>query len=324
MAYFSVIIPVYNVERYIEQCMNSVLSQTFADFEIILVDDGSFDCCPQICDRFAEIDNRVHVIHKANSGLSSARNAGIKSAGGKYLLFLDSDDYWKNDTVLQDLFELIRENSWVQVVVFAATLVYPDGRMLEDKFDFKTSKYQEGSIGELRSLIKEDLIIGSACTKVVERKFLLENNLFFKEKIKSEDIEWVFRLSCLLPKYLYYGNHFYMYRQARAGSISNQVTEEHISQYLNIISDFCDNISEMDEVREIFLNYVAYQFAIVCSYISNISSKENRMNLYSHAKEYEFLFNYCLNPKQKKISMLYKIFGFRFVVFILGIYVKLR
>ena len=100
------------------------------------------------------------------------------------------------------IFSEISKNPWVQVVVCASTLVYPDGKKVEDHFQFSSMKYEEGSISELITLIKKDLIIGSVCTKVLERKYLLENNLKFKENIKSEDIEWIFRLSCLLPKYL--------------------------------------------------------------------------------------------------------------------------
>ncbi|WP_196007991.1 glycosyltransferase [Clostridium tyrobutyricum] len=93
----SIIVPIYNVERYINKCINSILSQTFKKFELILVDDGSPDSCGEICDKYAELDYRIKVIHKKNGGLSSARNAGIDIAQGKYIGFIDSDDWIKND-----------------------------------------------------------------------------------------------------------------------------------------------------------------------------------------------------------------------------------
>lgn len=89
----SVIVPVYNVEQYLKQCIDSILNQTFKNFELILVDDGALDSCPQICDNYSKHDDRVKVIHKKNGGLSSARNAGIKVAKGKFLTFIDSDDW---------------------------------------------------------------------------------------------------------------------------------------------------------------------------------------------------------------------------------------
>lgn len=92
-AVISVIVPIYNVERYLEKCVNSILNQSYADLEIILVDDGSHDKCPDICDEYAKHDSRIKVIHRANGGLSDARNAGLDIAKGEYISFIDSDDY---------------------------------------------------------------------------------------------------------------------------------------------------------------------------------------------------------------------------------------
>ncbi|MDT6814838.1 glycosyltransferase, partial [Enterococcus faecium] len=97
MCEISIIVPVYKVEKYLRKCVDSILAQTFTDFEVILVDDGSPDNSGKICDEYAEKDNRVRVIHKENGGLSSARNAGIDVARGKYLGFVDSDDYIDED-----------------------------------------------------------------------------------------------------------------------------------------------------------------------------------------------------------------------------------
>ena len=90
--FFSVIVPVYKVEKYLPNAIESVLNQTFSDFELILVDDGSPDRCPEICDNYKEKDSRIKVVHKPNGGLASARRAGIKLAEGDYVLNLDSDD----------------------------------------------------------------------------------------------------------------------------------------------------------------------------------------------------------------------------------------
>ena len=93
---FSIIIPICNVEKYLRQCIDSVLAENFLDCEIILVNDGSPDDCGEICDEYANKYSHIKVIHKHNGGLSDARNAGIKEAKGDYLIFLDSDDYWIN------------------------------------------------------------------------------------------------------------------------------------------------------------------------------------------------------------------------------------
>ena len=101
----SVIVPVYRVEQYIEKCVNSILSQTLADIEVILVDDGSLDNCVKICDNFANKDSRVKVLHKKNEGLSAARNTGLTLAESEYISFVDSDDY-----LAEDMLELLYNN----------------------------------------------------------------------------------------------------------------------------------------------------------------------------------------------------------------------
>lgn len=110
MPIISVIVPVYNVEKYIHKCVDSILSQTFTDFELFLVDDGSPDNCGKICDEYAAKDNRIIVIHKENGGLSDARNVAIEKASGEYLTFVDSDDY-VSDNHLESLYNALIDNN---------------------------------------------------------------------------------------------------------------------------------------------------------------------------------------------------------------------
>ena len=93
----SVVVPVYNVEKYLEKCLNSILEQTYKNFEVILVDDGSSDCCFNICEQYAKKDTRIKAFHKKNGGLADARNYGIKRAIGNYITFIDSDDFVKKE-----------------------------------------------------------------------------------------------------------------------------------------------------------------------------------------------------------------------------------
>ena len=97
MLKFSVIVPIYKVEKYIRECIESVMNQTYSNWELILVDDGSPDKCPEICDEYAVKDNRVIVCHKENAGLPAARNSGIKLVTGDYFMHLDGDDFWDKD-----------------------------------------------------------------------------------------------------------------------------------------------------------------------------------------------------------------------------------
>ena len=107
-ALISIIVPIYKVEKYLSRCIDSILAQTYKNLEIILVDDGSPDKCPEICDKYAKEDSRIKVIHKKNGGVSSARNAGLDVATGKYIFFVDSDDIITEDA-LSNLYEKATE-----------------------------------------------------------------------------------------------------------------------------------------------------------------------------------------------------------------------
>ena len=122
----SVIVPVYNVEKYLRRCVDSILHQTYTDFELLLVDDGSPDSCPQICDDYAARDPRVHVIHKPNGGLISARNEGIRAARGSYVCIVDGDD-WALENMLQFIHDTVSQSPEpLDMVLFAAHNVYAD------------------------------------------------------------------------------------------------------------------------------------------------------------------------------------------------------
>ncbi len=135
----SIIIPIYNVEKYLDNCIKSACEQTYKNIEIILVDDGSADSSPQICDKWASMDKRIVVVHKENGGLSSARNAGLDVANGEYIFFLDGDD-----TVQKEMLtiSLAKMHDDVDLVVFGYNLVYDDGRIVEVKFPTKNYNLQ--------------------------------------------------------------------------------------------------------------------------------------------------------------------------------------
>ena len=122
----SVIVPVYNVEKYLRRCVDSILSQRYTDFELLLIDDGSPDHCPQICDEYAARDPRVRVIHKPNGGLISARNEGIRAAKGDYVCIVDGDD-WAHENMLKFIHDTVAQSSVpLDMVLFAAWNVYED------------------------------------------------------------------------------------------------------------------------------------------------------------------------------------------------------
>ena len=140
----SVIVPVYNVEKYLRKCVESILGQTYTDFELLLVDDGSPDGCPRICDEYAERDSRVRVIHKSNGGLISARNEGIRAARGSYVCILDGDD-WALEGMLQFIHDTVAQSPEPpDMVLFAAHNVY------EDHMEETLNNVPEGYYGRKR------------------------------------------------------------------------------------------------------------------------------------------------------------------------------
>lgn len=121
----SVVVPIYNVEKFLDKCINSIVNQTYKNLEIILVDDGSPDNCPEMCDNWAEKDSRIKVVHKKNEGAGQARNTGIDTASGKYILFVDSDDYIHSEAIKSCVDAAERENA--QVVLFSLYNVSANG-----------------------------------------------------------------------------------------------------------------------------------------------------------------------------------------------------
>ena len=140
----SIIVPIYKVEKYLDECIQSILHQTFTDFELILVDDGSPDACPQMCDAAAEQDSRVRVIHQKNGGLSAARNTGIEAARGNWLGFVDSDDF-----VAPDMYEKLYHaavNAGADCAVCSVQLIHEDGSRMDTLPQWKV--YGGGYTGE--------------------------------------------------------------------------------------------------------------------------------------------------------------------------------
>lgn len=174
----SVIIPIYNVELYLKKCVDSVLEQTYRNLEIILVDDGSPDLCPQICDKYAENDHRVIVIHKSNGGLSDARNAGLKIFKGQYLMFVDSDDWLPVDAI-DKLYNLAKKYN-AQLVVGGYERVQTDSNVaLEINFNSESVLTPKEA---MRNAMRNGC---AAWARLYERR--IHQNVFFPKEEINED-----------------------------------------------------------------------------------------------------------------------------------------
>ena len=187
---FSIVVPIYNVELYLDRCVESLVNQTYTALEIILVDDGATDRCPEICEEWVKKDERVKVIHKSNAGLGMARNTGLDAASGEYICFVDSDDYLVSDAVERCVVAI--EEHEADTVLFGRYDAYPNGDVVEDGTHVVKCVYSEDRV--IGTLLPELLTSGvgygvSACSKVFSIKILNENHIRFKSEreIISED-----------------------------------------------------------------------------------------------------------------------------------------
>lgn len=172
----SVIVPIYNVEEYLPQCIDSIINQTCKDFELILVDDGSTDSCGKICDEYVEMDNRLRCIHKCNGGSTSARKAGIDVALGDYILFVDSDDWIWHDEI-ETLIDILVRNDYPDMVVFGLVEEYGADSVVR-----KNAVGKGLYIGEKLSEVKQKVVMDdiffewrflpSLCNKLIKRSLL--------------------------------------------------------------------------------------------------------------------------------------------------------
>lgn len=322
---FSIIIPIYNVEQYLHECVDSVLTQTFSDIEIILVDDGSPDHSGSICDEYQKKDSRVRVIHKQNGGLSDARNAGIRVARGEYLLFLDSDDYWDDSEALRLLHaELEASASPADVAIFQAKLLYPDGSMQPDQGEFSEAFGYMEPEESLRYMSENGLLIGSACSKAVRRDFLLAHDLFFKVGIKSEDIDWILRVANCLPKYIYSNQFFYIYRKGRETSITSNVDLVYLQSFADMLEGFFHYSWSGDTVKACLMGYVAYEFTILMAKAVNLPAVPGRKALLKRIRTMAPILDYDIHPKVRKVNYVRRIMGFSVTMRLLGLYLKHR
>ncbi len=315
----SVIIPIYKVENYLNECVDSVLAQTYKNIEVILVNDGSPDNSPAICDEYAKIDNRVVVVHKENGGLSDARNFGLEKANGDYVLFLDSDDYWDDINALKKANELLIYKPDIDILYFDRKYYLNGDISIKSTYDVNcVNGKSKNEI--LEYFIQIDKLIVSACLKLVKRSILIDNNIKFQKGLLSEDYDWTFWV-LIYSKVLYaMDNPFYIYR-LRSDSISKTVSDKHLRDILGIIKDWDSKLPKLvsdTEELNLYYEYLGYMYGMLISIIYN-SDKKNRKLLISEIKPYKYLLKRRLSNKMKKFCMLYSIVGFDLTWRILGV-----
>ena len=312
MPYFSVTIPVYNVEKYVKQCIDSILEQTFQDFEIIIVDDGSTDSSGAICDEYAKKHTNIKVIHKSNEGLLLARRTALQKVSGKVVLFLDSDDYWDKE-LLENVYSTFQKYSCDMVMyryrcvdennqhLYQQKKLLPDMTVIENANEYLSKEL--GMTYEYNSL----------CLKAVKRECIdtEEDYSLYKGLSMGEDALQTVSIAQKIESFVYLDKPLYQYRIIQQ-SMTRTISEKYLRDYLNVRKRVIDNIKAikgydgrtLSKVNEYTLRGF---FVFLADFSQNKGSgSEWKIKYNKIVKEYK---NYLIDTKKQTAKgVLYKTF----------------
>lgn len=318
----SFVIPVYKVMPYLERCVKSVLCQTYKDFEVILVDDGSPDDCGKLCDELAKGDSRIVVIHQENKGLSGARNTGIDNAKGEYIIFIDSDDYWLLDDGLQTLVDNC--DPQIDMVAFKGVDIWKDDRRT------KTKPYNLEAVAKIPNaqelfayLVKKQQMHLTSWLVMVRRQLLLDHQVYFPLRLIGEDFYWHFELWQHLRTVKLINLYLYAYCH-RLGSMTTRknlfVPYLHYDKSFSYWRDRCEQGCNNSKG---ILAYLANVW-VNRGYHYNALNPEDKPQALKFLQKYVDLLDYALTPWSKVVAIFVRVFGIKNTAFFLGIYWRMR
>lgn len=317
MPFFSIIIPVYMVEKYLNQCVDSILNQTCQDFELILIDDGSTDNSPKICDEYALNNEKIKVIHKENGGLSSARNYGLDVASGMYIVFIDSDDYWDDLQALSTIKSKLIKNNFDVLIIGMKKFFQRTNQFKKTRIpQFNSTDLSQKQ--KIRYLMKQNMFVACAWDKIVRRDFIEKNKMRFVIGQLSEDIEWCARLLIYNPTIDIISSSIYVYRQQNEASITSNIGRNNLSDIKDVILKFIKNENGSIELN----HYLAVQYVQWLA-ISSVVNNKLVDDLVKEMRSYWYLVDYDWYPYVKKVKK-FKILGFSIMRRLLGIYRRIK
>lgn len=274
---FSIVIPIYNVEKYLKACLRSVVNQTYKNFEIILVDDGSPDDCPEICDLFKETEPRCIVVHQLNKGLSGARNVGLKLARGKYVYFLDSDDII-SDSLLERLYETFMNNN-ADVIGFDAVVI--EGK---NSYSLSTGSHT-GKIVKGIEVAKKRVPLSTVPLYCYRRSFLLDHRLCFKEKIYYEDVLFTAQVFLENPNVYYLNEQHYYYHKREESITTSHVTNKNYMDMVDICETLINDDSRYDKNKRSTYKNILRSYILLSEEVYRMMSVDNQHIEHSRRNE---------------------------------------
>ena len=326
MMKLSIIIPVYNVEQYLQSCVQSVITQTYQNLQVILVNDGSTDLSGVLCDQLAQQDSRMQVVHKKNGGLSDARNAGLKVATGEYVAFLDSDDVYLLNDGLEQLMALAQAEQ-PDVLLFQAVDVYPNHQSIRKAYDEAWIVSHTG-IEMFHQLVRTQSFNMSACFQLVRRNLLEQHQIYFEKGLLSEDVDWSLRLWRHVSKVRAINLPLYGY-QHREGSISTTYTIRNLHSYEYIFVKFVQLYKErvVNEATELYwqttMGYLAQMYTSCLYAYGQIASKD-KSEAYAILKRYATLLEHSISIKSERVILLKRYIGLHLTVWVFALYGRIR
>ena len=293
----SIIIPVYNTEQYLPRCIDSILGQSFTDFELLLIDDGSTDGSAKICDAYAEKDSRIRVLHKENGGVSSARNLGLNEAKGEWVVFVDSDD-WISDNCIKLLTEPLR-NKEFDIVVGDYRIIGEFPYNLE--LSLPEGAYHETGI--THTFCNGGIYIMS-WNKLYRKEFLLKNQLAFEEGKVHEDEILAFEISCLEKSFYVVKSVTYYYR-IRENSIAT-IKDRHLKlqRYIAVFQSIKEKVKRYEKVDGIYDHYLFF-IRRVFRWISCLDLNEEQVRFADEQTEgflEEIPSLFCMKEKSNRLA----------------------
>ena len=256
----SIIIPVYKVEKYLKRCVDSVIKQTYKNLEIILIDDGSPDNCPKICDDYSKKDKRIEVIHKKNGGVSAARNKGLKLSNGDYIVFVDSDD-WLEYNFVEEMLTNLRKNK-VDYIVCGYNRVYDDKKEI---INGNMNKELIPSSNYLIKLLNVQNGYGFVHMKMINKK-ALQNVIFNEKLIVGEDALFNIEVCKNIENVLIYNRPLYNYF-FNSNSVVRKYDDNYCNNYLEsmkLMKNYIMNNYKDKEIINNLYNYIAYHILLIC------------------------------------------------------------
>lgn len=318
--FISIVIPVYNSDKYIEKCIKSITSQTFNNYEVIIIDDGSTDNSLSVIKK--NINNKFKIISQKNSGAGMARNVGINMATGKYITFMDSDDFFLDKYCLEKISRVLLKED-CDVAVYKMVRYYEKKNKFLFENDITTNDMQFKNVYDyLYFTIENSRLSVSQCDKIVKLDIIKKYKIFFEKMSMLEDIDWSLKLYEKIKTIKIINEPVYVYRQNINGSVSSFYNEKKIEDCISFISRWCKKCkSENFKYKSLYLNYISYQYTIMMAALSKKNCSKEYLN---KLKENKWLLKYDLNFKVKKVNSLYKLLGYTLTIIVLRIYIHLK